>query len=229
MNFCRGPKRAHRMTAGLCLLVLCMLFLFSLCWFNHRIRPLAMQAARARAILTASDTVNGVVEALLDERPLKAVSVAYHEGEVMAVETDVTAVNRFRSASVRAVSEHLKLSDEMRFAIPIGNLIGGELMAGRGMPLTVSLLPLGDVSAEVHSEFKESGINQTLHRILIRFHITLAVIIGSDSTQIDCTEEICVAETVIIGKVPDAYTAINRFEIDEQEENDLNDYAATIP
>ena len=47
--------------------------------------------------------------------------------------------------------------------------------------------------------------------------------------RLELADDILVAETVIVGRVPDAYTAINRFEIDENEENDLNDYAAQLP
>ena len=117
----------------------------------------------------------------------------------------------------------------MTLDIPLGNLAGGMLLTGRGFPVRIKLVPIGDVSGEIYSEFSETGINQTLHRIYLRVRVSMNMIVASDTVRLELADDILVAETVIVGRVPDAYTAINRFEIDENEENDLNDYAAQIP
>ena len=117
----------------------------------------------------------------------------------------------------------------MSFSVPLGNLTGTALIAGRGIPINIRFVRIGDVTADIRTEFVESGINQTLHKISMRVRVTLNVLAAGSSIKLEHASDVTLAETVIVGKVPDAYTAINRFEIDEQEENDLNDYAASLP
>lgn len=68
-----------------------------------------------------------------------------------------------------------------------------------------------------------------MHRIYLRVKIAMNMLVGWDTVKLELSCDAILAETIIVGDVPDAYTAINRFEIDENEENDLNDYAATLP
>ena len=141
----------------------------------------------------------------------------------------MTGISRLRADSILNIRGEISDIDRMTLDIPLGNLAGGMLLTGRGIPVRIKLVPIGDVSGEIYSEFSETGINQTLHRIYLRVRVSMNMIVASDTVRLELADDILVAETVIVGKVPDAYTAINRFEIDENEENDLNDYAAQLP
>ncbi len=211
------------------LLILSLLLMIFLTFADLRLKPVVINAARSRARLFASDVISRSVDAAVSESTGSFINVIYGEDGISAIETNVTGISRLRADSILNIRGEISDIDRMTLDIPLGNLAGGMLLTGRGIPVRIKLVPIGDVSGEIYSEFSETGINQTLHRIYLRVRVSMNMIVASDTVRLELADDILVAETVIVGKVPDAYTAINRFEIDENEENDLNDYAAQIP
>ena len=69
----------------------------------------------------------------------------------------------------------------------------------------MELLSAGDVTTQFRHSFEQAGINQTLHRVMLDVSVTVYLLIPGEtlSTQVD--SEICVAETVIVGQVPETY------------------------
>ena len=211
------------------LLILSLLLMIFLTFADLRLKPVVINAARSRARLFASDVISRSVDAAVSESTGSFINVIYGEDGISAIETNVTRISRLRADSILNIRGEISDIDRMTLDIPLGNLAGGMLLTGRGIPVRIKLVPIGDVSGEIYSEFSETGINQTLHRIYLRVRVSMNMIVASDTVRLELADDILVAETVIVGKVPDAYTAINRFEIDENEENDLNDYAAQLP
>ncbi len=193
-----------------------------------RLLPLAVEGAKSHTRLYVSELLADAVESTLEPEP-RLIEVVYGDGEVKAIETNIAAITRLRSGSVKAAAGELSSLETREMRIPVGSLTGSTLLGGRGFELSVRILPVGDVTGELYSELVESGINQTLHRIYLRMRVTVKLVVAARVERIELANDVLVAETVIVGRVPDAYTAINRFEIDESEENDLNDYAATLP
>lgn len=211
------------------ILILSLLLMIFLTFADLRLKPVVINAARSRARLFASDVISRSVDAAVAESTGSFINVIYGEDGISAIETNVTGISRLRADSILNIRGEISDIDRMTLDIPLGNLAGGMLLTGRGFPVKIKLVPIGDVSGEIYSEFSETGINQTLHRIYLRVRVSMNMIVASDTVRLELADDILVAETVIVGRVPDAYTAINRFEIDENEENDLNDYAAQIP
>ena len=211
------------------ILILSLLSMVFLTFADLRLKPVVINAARSRARLFASDVISRSVDAAVAESTGSFINVIYGEDGISAIETNVTGISRLRADSILNIRGEISDIDRMTLDIPLGNLAGGMLLTGRGIPVRIKLVPIGDVSGEIYSEFSETGINQTLHRIYLRVRVSMNMIVASDTVRLELADDVLVAETVIVGKVPDAYTAINRFEIDENEENDLNDYAAQLP
>lgn len=211
------------------ILILSLLLMIFLTFADLRLKPVVINAARSRARLFASDVISRSVDAAVAESTGSFINVIYGEDGISAIETNVTGISRLRADSILNIRGEISDIDRMTLDIPLGNLAGGMLLTGRGFPVRIKLVPIGDVSGEIYSEFSETGINQTLHRIYLRVRVSMNMIVASDTVRLELADDVLVAETVIVGRVPDAYTAINRFEIDENEENDLNDYAAQIP
>lgn len=224
-----GNRKNIPARIGMIILILSLLLMIFLTFADLRLKPVVINAARSRARLFASDVISRSVDAAVSESTGNFINVIYGEDGISAIETNVTGISRLRADSILNIRGEISDIDRMTLDIPLGNLAGGMLLTGRGFPVRIKLVPIGDVSGEIYSEFSETGINQTLHRIYLRVRVSMNMIVASDTVRLELADDILVAETVIVGRVPDAYTAINRFEIDENEENDLNDYAAQLP
>ena len=223
----------RRMSPGtvflMILLIVVLLSVFLFCFVEYRLMPLVCAGAKSKARQRATEVIAAAVDCALTESDLPLVVLTDGTDGITSVQTNVRAIAALRASAVDFITGTLADEGTMTFTVPLGNLAGSQLAAGHGFPVKIRLVPVSDVIADVHTEFVESGINQTLHKIVLRIRVTVNMLTAAECMTLELSNDICVAETVIVGKVPDAYTAINRFELDEQEENDLNDYAATLP
>ncbi len=148
------------------------------------------------------------------------------EGEVISIESNVMNINRLKTEVAERVEREIERLSAISIEIPIGTLTGIQLLHGRGFNVGMSVQPLGYATTSIISEFKEAGINQTLHRIVIEINAEVDAIIPGFSTRVPVTTTIVAAETVIVGRVPEAYTHI----ITDSDDlaGMLNDYGATI-
>ena len=90
----------------------------------------------------------------------------------------------------------------------------------------MSVEPLGYATTTIISEFTQAGINQTLHRIVIQIDAEVDAIIPGYSARVPVSTSIVAAETIIVGRVPEAYTHV--VTTSEDLVGSLEDYGATL-
>ena len=73
----------------------------------------------------------------------------------------------------------------------------------------LSCLRLGNVNADVSSVFTAAGINQTRQQIMLNIKVTLVILLSSCTITQNINSNFCVAESVIVGAVPNSYTNID--------------------
>ena len=92
--------------------------------------------------------------------------------------------------------------------IPIGNFFFPELFSGKGFAVPVRILSVSTSDANFENHFSEAGINQTLHQIRMNILVNLSVLTPTGAVQTTVSTDVVVAETVIVGTVPDRYVSI---------------------
>ena len=119
-----------------------------------------------------------------------------------------------------AVGEQLPPAREL--SIPVGSLTGSALLAGRGPRIKVRMESVGSSSARFENEFTSAGINQTNHRIVLHIDVSVAILLPGFTTATQVSNAVTVAETVIVGTVPDTYTYFST--TPSTYEEDVKDY-----
>lgn len=74
-----------------------------------------------------------------------------------------------------------------------------------GPDIKIKMMTDGTVETDLKSEFKEAGINQTLHRIYLEVKCNVTILTPYDTIEETITNQVLLAEGVIIGNIPDAY------------------------
>lgn len=225
----RTPGRPAFFRFFALLLALCLVFLL---FFNFGLYP----GVSALALAAAKNEASGIVARAFSENMATAgesygelVTLHFREdGGISGMSCHMSALNSARNALLAAVLLRIGEERVLSVGIPLGNLLGGELFSGRGPEIPVRILLARSASAHMESEFRSAGINQTMHRILFTVTLTLTVLTPSHPTEIVLQESFPVAETVIVGDVPDAFTQINRLTdtITEQDIDDIFDFGA---
>lgn len=132
-----------------------------------------------------------------------------NEGKISALQSNVAEFNRMQAFITQDVLKRLSQSGETALSIPLGTLSGSALLAGRGPKFTVKMQTLASCTARFENQFSDAGINQTTHRILLFVDVSVSIMLPGFSTYTKVSNSYSVAETVIVGAVPESYTYFN--------------------
>ena len=124
--------------------------------------------------------------------------------EIVSVNYNSLHINKLRSELIKVSIEETQKIPVSYVYIPIGNITSIDILQNKGPKLKFTVTPSSYVEAEVESVFQNTGINQINHQIFINVKVTANALIPNYSTSIYSENKVCVAETVIIGKVPDS-------------------------
>lgn len=130
-----------------------------------------------------------------------------NSGKVLAITTNIVKMNELKSAILTAVQQ--KLSDRHNeVGIPLGTLLGSDFLHGRGPNVPMQLTLSGNVNGDFQSKFESAGINQTRHQIYLQIHMSVYSFIPGYNTTTEVTTGVAIAETIIVGEVPQTFANI---------------------
>ena len=173
-------------------------------------KPVVVDLATART----SNAVNRIVVAAVNDA-VDSGRIDYEqlvdfdkdaEGHVTALRSNMAAFNRLQASIADDILQRMAEVSSTDLAIPIGTLTGSPLLAGRGPCLRVRMQSVGTAPARFDNQFSSAGINQTRHRIILDVDVHVSILLPGLTTYTKVSNEISVAETVIVGGVPETYT-----------------------
>ena len=126
-------------------------------------------------------------------------------GEISALTSDMSALNRLRTEILRTIVADLDTLSGSELSIPVGNLTGIHILSGKGASLPIEVIAVGSVHGDYRHHFENAGINQTRHQISLELTVTAEILLPGETLHTQVTADIPVAETVIVGPVPDTY------------------------
>ena len=129
-----------------------------------------------------------------------------NNGDITALHSNMAQFNRLQAGITQEVLTRLGEVAERDLVIPLGTLTGSALLAGRGPGFTVRMQSVGSCSARFENRFSQAGINQTTHRIILCVEVNMSILLPGFQTSTQVNSSFSVAETVIVGDVPESYT-----------------------
>lgn len=178
-----------------------------------RMKPLLESLATTRV----SNAVTRIVTEAVDET-IQSGGFRYQdlttlekdsEGRVTALYSNMAAFNRLQSDILDVVLLRIDQVSARELGIPVGTLTGSALLAGRGPRISVRMESVGSSTAWFENQFVSAGINQTRHNIVLNIDVYVSILLPGFTTATKVSNSFTVAETVIVGNVPDTYTYFN--------------------
>ncbi len=199
----RGPLAAAAVTLLIALTVAagCTAVL------EARLRPMVVTVAQAQAEqMLAAVIETCVLDTMEQEGAGYQTFVRIHrdeDGAINSLTTDIAGMNRLRARLIEAVLEVLEGIDVSQIQIPLCSLLDFDILWGLGPSLKVHAMTVGSVNAEFTSQFSSAGVNQTLHEIDLEVTVPVTLMLPGGAVETVSRTSLCVAETVIVGQVPD--------------------------
>ena len=179
-----------------------------------KLRPVVAEIAAAQAQNVMTAVVENAVTADLAARQVgygDFVAIQRDEGgAITALTTDMARMNLLRGELTAAILDALAEVDVSEIQVPLGSLFDLEPLWAKGPALKARAMAVGTVQAEFESQFTSAGVNQTLHRIWMEVSVPMKLLLPGGEVEADLHTRLCVAETVIVGKVPDTYLQLGQ-------------------
>ena len=130
----------------------------------------------------------------------------------------MAAFNQLQAEILDIVLARIEQVSARELSIPIGSLSGSALLAGRGPRIQVRMESIGSSSSEFRNQFETAGINQTRHQIILQINVSISILLPGFTTTTNVSNAVTVAETVIVGSVPESYTFFSTTQEDYEED-----------
>ena len=202
-------RNKHELCTYIGILVLPALILAAILFgirAEHAVRPVAEMQAKHFAEMNTAVILEKAASDYLEDNEFSYsdfAAVLYSGGKAVSIETLPYSINRVQSEIGLAVNKRLAETGKISERIPVGSLTGSYLLAGKGPALKIRVCPAGKADTEIKSELVSAGINQTRHRISAVITVKLTSSLPLYSFDSEVKYEFLLAETVIIGDVPD--------------------------
>lgn len=197
---------------GIKLLAVGIIIVLATLLIDMRIRPIIMQISSYQCQTIATRIINQAVYDEINSELFsydKLVVLSTNEtGEIVSIESNMININKLKTAVTQQVNEALKAISKQQVNVAIGTLSGMQIFYGKGLTIPIVLTPGGYVNSKLISEFTNSGINQTLHRIVLEINVDISAIIPGYTSSVKVSTSFIIAETIIVGRVPEAYTHV---------------------
>ena len=171
--------------------------------FHGTIRSLAETQVKN----TTSDLINDAIDKQIDTGNIQYDRIVYFEkdlnGKITALKTNMSEVNRLKTSILNIINDEILAMDTTDLGIPIGSLVLPEFLSGRGPHIPIQILSISNSDASFESHFTEAGINQTLQKLTMNISVDVAILVLGRTENFTVSSEVVVAETIIVGQVPD--------------------------
>ena len=185
------------------LAVVCLIFLLTL---RYKYRDVIIELARISVKNTTSDMINDAIDLQVTEGNIAYDRIVFFEkdleGRITALKTNMSEVNHLKTEILGILNDEILSLDTTAMGIPVGSLFLPEILSGKGPVIPVQILSIRNSDADFLSDFSASGINQTLHQLNMEVSIEVSVLVLGQTDSFTVTSQVLVAETVIVGDVP---------------------------
>ena len=183
---------------------------------DFHLRPIIKSIAESKTHTISNDVIDDAILKELSENNVKYSKLVHidksEDGSISSIVTDTQMINSLKSKIAIAIQSNLSKIDLTHIEVPIGTLIGTDLLNGRGPLIKLKVSISGSSCVEFISKFCQAGINQTKHQIYLDIYTKINLLVPGYPTSTDIHTNMIIAEMIIVGKVPRVYSTNNKQE-----------------
>lgn len=183
-------------------------FLFLMYRIDSDFKPIVMALCDAEARIIASSTINETIKEQFGDKisydDIMSVKTD-KDGNIVMLQANTVELNKLGSQIALEIQNRIGKVGGRGVKIPIGIVLKNDLLAYYGPKVTFKMKPMGSTQTSYSSDFKAAGINQTRHIVYLNVTAIVQVIIPLARNSVSISSNIPIAESIIVGKVPNTY------------------------
>lgn len=203
-NFSNTPNK-NRKTAKFIMIILTALLTFTI--MIRSINPIFEKLCEDKAKSIATSICNEESTKIINKYKYEDLVTIYKDSNdnITMIKSNITPINLIISDVAEKIQKRLDSVDGEEIGIKLGNFTGTRILFGRGPSIPMKLETIGNVQTDLRSEFKEAGINQTIHRIYLQVDCEVNILTPYNVVNESISNQVLIAENVIVGKIPESY------------------------
>lgn len=224
-------KRLKRKDKNIIIFIVIISLITSITFTAYKLHPVVITNAVSVAETIMLNSANDAVLNILSDENFSYSSVVNltnnNDGYVTSLETNIYEINFLKSRISNEITEIISNKEFYNFKIPVGTFLNSDFTNGFGPKIKFYMQITTTAFVDFSHKFKSAGINQVLHIINVDVKIKGNLIIMGYNKPIETNTSVIAAETIIVGKSPDAFTNV----VESQTDNTgglINDYGAII-
>ncbi|MDS0526388.1 sporulation protein YunB [Clostridium sp. SHJSY1] len=181
--------------------------------FDERVLPSALVKSESTVRAKTIDTISSTsLELFNNEFKYDEMIIIDRDKDnnINLIRANTVKLNYLASELSIKCNEKLQEMGEVGIKVPLGWMTEQSAFYNLGPDVTVKIEPIGNMKVTYESKFESAGINQTRHKIYLNVEATVKTIIPLHSQEMEITCEIPVAETIIVGKIPNTAIDFNK-------------------
>ncbi len=173
------------------------------------VNPVVIEATEHAVFSLSTSAVSDAVYDVLSQENVTyddLVEISYDSnGEVELIQLQTVRLNLIARKFYQVAQVYLDNMGKNGIDVALGAFTGLPFLTGIGPKINLKLVSIGAMTSQFESVFLSSGINQTLHKVYINLYASVSMILPAYTAKIDSVTEMLVAESVIVGDVPQVY------------------------
>ncbi len=196
-----------------------LLAIYGFILVDRRIKPTVLTIAEIKAKQIASEAINeSINDKITDDIRYQDLYFIRSDGEgnITFMQANTILMNKLAAEvalTVQQKMEKMGSEENNSIRIPLGNILGSQLLAQYGPNVRVRVTTIGRVKVDFYTEFEHSGINQTRHKIYLQVNTQVKTVIPFTSQAMPVQSTVPIAESIIVGRVPDNYVNVPEDEL----------------
>lgn len=196
------------------LIILIVLFISFIYTFDKIIAPTVLLVADSEMQAKTLDVINKNIVEVYSEKFNYEDLIDIdkdNDGNINMLRANTIKLNDLATEVAIKSQQDIKEIGSIGVKMPIGYITNNNIMSYWGPSITVKMEPVGRVEVDYESVFESAGINQTRHKIFVNVKTNLKIILPLQYKDVEVVNKIPVADTVIVGKVPEHMWRGNMF------------------
>lgn len=190
-----------------------LLFNSILYFFDKNILPAVLsigeEKLRREATAIINETALDIYSKDFDYKDM-IITEKDNEGNITMLRADTVKLNYLSAKLVLASNNKIGELEEVGLKVPLGYMTKSLVFYNLGPNINVDMTQIGNITSSYESVFESAGINQTRHKIYLNINMKMKLIVPLKSREVEIASQIPIAETIIVGKVPNTAIDLNK-------------------
>lgn len=198
------------------LLILAVSVLLSGFFLDYKLKASIIEIARAKAQIKVMENINMVINQQIVAKVEYRDIVDIHKDKqdrIVLLQPNTILLNKMMAGSIIEITRAMDKLTEESIEVPLGQVTGSKILAGYGPKMKVKIISAGQIHVDVLDKFEEAAINQTRHLIYFQINSKVKVAVPFLDEEVKVSTTIPLAETIIIGNVPETYVGLKNSQV----------------